>query len=56
MPKDRASTIQNILFYPLPVPLQVGQMIFLSPPQELQGLLFTFPDPLHTGHVIVLCP
>jgi hypothetical protein len=48
------STIQNILFQPLPVPLQVGHMIFLSPPHELHGLLLTFPDPLHTGQSIVL--
>jgi hypothetical protein len=56
MAEETASAIQNIIFQPLPVPLQVGQIIFLSPPQELQGLLFTFPLPLQTGHLIVLLP
>lgn len=40
----------------LPVPLQVGQMIRLSPPQALQGLPFTLPLPTQTGQRIVLLP
>jgi hypothetical protein len=40
----------------LPVPLQVGQIIFLSPPQLEQGLPDTFPVPLQTGQLIVLNP
>jgi hypothetical protein len=41
---------QNIIdilpqLYYFPVPLQVGQIIFLSPPQLLHGLPFTLPEP-----------
>jgi hypothetical protein len=32
-----------------PVPLQVGQIIFLSPPHEWHSFPFTLPFPRHTG-------
>jgi len=45
----------NISSY-FPVPLQVGQTIFLSPPQLWQGLPLTLPVPLQTGQRIVFIP
>jgi hypothetical protein len=42
--------------YTRPVPLQVGQTIFLLPPQVLQSLPFTLPLPLQTGQRIVFAP
>jgi hypothetical protein len=42
--------------YCRPVPLQVGQTIFLLPPQLLQSLPLTLPVPLQTGQRIVFIP
>jgi hypothetical protein len=42
--------------YCRPVPLQVGQTIFLLPPQVLQVLPLTLPLPLQTGQRIVFAP
>jgi len=40
----------------LPVPRQVGQTIFLAPPQFGQALPFTFPLFLQMGQAIVFVP
>jgi hypothetical protein len=42
--------------YYRPVPLQVGQTIFLFPPQVLQSLPLTLPVPLQTGQRIDFVP
>jgi len=53
------NTIPNLLLnHAFPVPRQVGQVTFFAPLQfEHIGELLDdpiFPNPLHTGHVIVL--
>ena len=42
--------------YTRPVPLQVGQTIFLFPPHVLQSLPLTLPVPLQTGQRIDFVP
>jgi hypothetical protein len=51
-----SSTPKTYLGYCRPVPLQVGQTIFLLPPQVLQVLPLTLPLPLQTGQRIVFAP
>jgi len=54
----RQNAFHTMIFnrYCRPVPLQVGQTIFLLPPQVLQVLPLTLPVPLQTGQRIVFAP